>query len=132
MSVVLTYILVNDPAQLYDELLRASLTPEAVNVQADTPTIVILTMPDGTDEAAVDAVIATHVPQEKYDPDELLARRAVIREENRNRGRLDRLYASFLAVGTAPSPEAQQAAIEAASLGLIKELQRLDRVRREA
>lgn len=74
-----------DLSQLHDELVRAGLVPEAVRSAVVTvldpppagpPDLqtehyvltVFLTMPDGTAEADVDAVVAAHVPQARYDP----------------------------------------------------------------
>lgn len=47
---------------------------------------VFLTMPDGTDEAAVAAIVAAHVPQTRYDPATKLAELAPLLRDNRRRG----------------------------------------------
>jgi hypothetical protein len=84
-------------AQLHQDLIRASLVPEAVRFEVvtipdpsppsppDLPTdtyeeTVFLTMPDGTDEPTVDALVAAFVPRQKYDPTTKLARTARVRE----------------------------------------------------
>jgi hypothetical protein len=71
-----------DLSQLHDELLGAALPPERVAASADGATA-YLTMPDGTSEPAVAAVVAAHVPRVRYDPAALLAQRAPALRENR-------------------------------------------------
>jgi hypothetical protein len=63
--VVLSYSIPNDLSQLHDELRAAGLAPERVEgLGAD----VTLTFPDGQAQGPVDAVVAAHVPQARYDP----------------------------------------------------------------
>jgi hypothetical protein len=58
VSVTLPYAKAHDLSQLHDELLAAALVPERVEGLGDD---LVLTMPDGTVEADVDAVVAAHV-----------------------------------------------------------------------
>jgi hypothetical protein len=95
-----------DANQLHDALVAAGLVPErvetyvAVEVTPDpdpqrlptetrTPTL-RLTYPDGTARAPVDALVAAHVPQARYDPAERLARVRAIRVRERERAGRDR------------------------------------------
>lgn len=96
MSVDLSYDATNiDQNQLHDELIRASLIPDLVTAGEDIATspnpsggddlvtitpLVLLSFPDGTVEASVDAVVAAHQPMARYDTTEQLARIARVRE----------------------------------------------------
>jgi hypothetical protein len=104
MSVALQYPGAGvDLSQLHDELIRVALTPEYIG-QGDLVTdeglptetrvdTVFLTMPDGTSEAAVDAIVAAHQPQARYDPATLLRERTPLLRENRHRAAWRRLEA---------------------------------------
>ena len=113
MSVALTYVVPGvDLSQLHDELVRASLVPELVQFEVvtvpdpsppsppDLPTdtyeeTVFLTMPDGTVEGDVDAVVAAHVPMTRYDPATVLAEREVALRTNRRRADYARLIVQY-------------------------------------
>jgi hypothetical protein len=140
VSVVLTYTKAHDLAQLHQELLAAGLAPERVEgerVEVVTPDPdpdqgdvvtyedrITLTMPDGVDEPATDAVVAAHVPMERYDPTTKLAELARTREASRLRADYDRLAVLFLAVADSGDPVA---AIQTATEALIGVLKRRDR-----
>ena len=127
-----------DLAQLADELLRASLTPESVRsevvVVPDAPPAgppdlqtyqniltVYLSFPDGTVEADVDAVVAAHVPKTRYDAATVLAERETTLRTNRRRADYARLLVQYkAAVG---DPVLLQAAAEQS----VKVLQARDR-----
>ena len=113
MSVVRVYEgLAVDLSQLHDELRAAGLAPERVeggpvrvvvqepDGQGGTVDVermverVTLTLPDGTDTGAVDAVVAAHAPRVRYDPAALLARRAPALAANRRRALLVRAAAA--------------------------------------
>jgi hypothetical protein len=128
MSVVLTYSVPGrDLSQLHDELLRAAalLTPpaDADNtpelVQGDDPDV-ILTMPDGVDEPAIDALVAAHVPMARYDATAQLARVAAVREAARLLSDYDRLQKEMDAIVTLDDAKA-------VSRRLIEVLKRRDR-----
>lgn len=77
MSVVVTTPQAGkDVGQLHDQLLRAGLVPERVHSDG---TDIVLTFPDGTVEAEVDAVVAAHVPMVRYDPATRLREVAALR-----------------------------------------------------
>lgn len=119
----LTYTRPNDLAQLHDELLRAvpSLRPvpgggpsgyaAAVMSAEASGEDVRLLVPDDTDAGAVDAVVAAHVPQARYAPDDLLARRAPLLRDNRRRADLARLRRSVAAAGTVAALRAATAEV---------------------
>lgn len=69
-----------DVNQLHDQLLAAGLVPESVRSDGAAVT---LAFPDGTVEAEVDAVVAAHVPQARYDPATRLAEVAALRRDGR-------------------------------------------------
>jgi hypothetical protein len=80
VSAVLTYTVPgHDLSQLHDELIAAGLPPERVQGAGDD---VVLTLPDGTAEPAVAAVVAAHVPQARYDPATRLAEVDALRRES--------------------------------------------------
>lgn len=81
MSQVFTYTRTNDLSQLHDELRRAGITPEAVQADLAAPDAITLTVPDGVPAAAVDAVVAAHVPMTRYDATTRLAAVAVLRRD---------------------------------------------------
>jgi hypothetical protein len=81
VSVTLPYAKAHDLSQLHDELLAAALVPERVEGLGDD---LVLTMPDGTVEADVDAVVAAHVARARYDP---ATRRAEVAARRRAGGR---------------------------------------------
>jgi hypothetical protein len=128
VSLSLTYPAAGiDVNQLHDELLRAGLIPEYVgqgDVVADegtpeetrTPTV-FLTMPDGTVEGDVDAVVAAHVPQARYAPPALLAARAPLLRESRRRADLTRLRRATAGATTVD-------ALRAATAGVLDFLER--------
>ena len=139
MSVDLTYVVPGvDLSQLHDELLRASLVPELVQFEVVTvpdpsppdPPLgavdtyedtVYLTMPDGTIEGDVDAVVAAHVPMTRYDATTVLAAREETLRTNRRRADYARLLVQYKeAVG---DPVLLQAAAEQS----VKVLQARDR-----
>ena len=135
-----------DLAQLHQELLRASLTPEAVRSGlvevADPPPAgppdlqtyqyvltVFLTMPDGTVEGDVDTVVAAHVPMERYDPTTKMADLARTREAARLRADYERLLVLYRAVGAAAAVVNPHLAalLEEATVATIEVLKRRDR-----
>ena len=126
-----------DGAQLHDELARASIAAaDEIRVEVgelvtdeglETETRVMtawVTVPDATDEGDVDAVVAAHVPMERYDPTTRLAALARTREAARLRADYDRLAVLFLAVADSGDPAA---AIQTATVALIGVLKRRDR-----
>ncbi len=116
MSVLLTYPAAGkDVNQLHDELLRAELEPELVLVDADT---ISLTFPDGTVEAEVDAVVAAHVPQARY---EVATRQAEVGATLA----AQRRRALFRSTRTAVQTADNLAALRAATLRLIDAVEEL-------
>jgi hypothetical protein len=84
-----------DVPQLHDELVAAGLPPESVLTQGVvtdpggptappvvTPTV-RLTYPDGQPQGPVDAVVAAHVPQARYDPATRVTEVDALRRESR-------------------------------------------------
>ena len=118
MGLVLTYTpAAFDLSQLHDELLRASLTPERVETSADGLDV-RLTLPDGTVEAEVDAVVAAHVPQARYDPPTRQAEVGAALAAQRRR-------ALFRRTRGAVQRADDVAALRAAVLGLIDAVEEL-------
>lgn len=110
---VLTYTLPNDLSQLHDQLIAAGLAPERAEGLGDG---VALTYPDGTDEPAVAAVVAAHVPQARYDP---AVRLAAVEATLRRQRRRSALRKTRLAAAGA----ADAAGLRAALLLLIDTLE---------
>jgi len=111
VSFVLTYTLPgHDLSQLHDELLAAipGLRPvdgpngypvPRLAVEGEGPTV-RLTVPDGTVEAEVAAVVAAHAPQAVYDPDARLREVQALRRVALVRGGLQIAKARVAAAGT--------------------------------
>lgn len=126
MSVELSYSQPNDLEQLTDELTAAGLPPDGVEGLGDDFTLV---MPDGTVAAAVDAVVAAHVPMERYDPAAKAAQLARTREAARLRADYERLLVLYRAVAAATQSvnPTMAALLEEATVATIEVLKRRDR-----
>jgi hypothetical protein len=128
VSATLTYTLPNDLSQLHDELLAAvpALRPAPGPDGALVPVMTVLgqgdvvrlIVPDGTDTAAVDAVVAAHVPQARYDPATRQAAVGATLAAQRRR-------ALFRNTRTAVRAAPDVAALRAAVLGLIDAVEEL-------
>ena len=130
MSLDLTYTpAAFDLAQLHQELLRASLTPLSVMASEDGLDV-LLSFPDETVEADVDAVVAAHVPMVRYDSEAMLAEVQQTREKARLRADYERLIVLYeeVAALAAPVDSALAAKLREATVATIEVLKRRDRV----
>jgi hypothetical protein len=127
VAIVLTYHKPgHDLSALHDELLAAipALAPvpgpdgpvPVMAVEGEGPTV-RLTVPDGTDTGAVDAVVAAHVPQTPYDPTAQAREVAAVRRRERVRGDYDSARALVAAATTVEE-------LRAATLAALDRLQR--------
>jgi hypothetical protein len=118
-----------DLGQLHEELLRASLNPELITTSEDGLDV-LLSFPDETVEADVDAVVAAHVPRERYDSETKLAEVAQTREKARLRADYDRLIVLYeeVAALAAPVDSALAAKLREATVATVEVLKRRDRV----